>query len=191
MTSVLQVTSIKAHTFLYTVHWWYCVPKTVCNMRLDTLEVWYQEANVSTLLLVIRPQALKWKNTPNFSTDGLKNAKKNGKISHFENLDFWLWFKRKSFETKPLLLVMVHFMFHIMQTFGLSEIWGSEKKHPHFKLKSNCHTVGIRQNPASHNSFGKFSLGIWIYFRFFSIFVAKRRFSIESTQKMKFKVSCQ
>ena len=61
------------------------------------------------------------KKIPNFSTDGLKNAA-NGKISHFENLDFWLRFKRKSFETKPLLVVMVHCMFHIMKTFRLSQI---------------------------------------------------------------------
>ena len=32
----------------------YCVPQTVCNMRLDTLEEWYQEANVSTILLTNR-----------------------------------------------------------------------------------------------------------------------------------------
>ena len=44
---------------------------------------------------------------------------KNDKISHFENLDFWLRFKRKSFETKILLLDMVHGMFHIMKTFEL------------------------------------------------------------------------
>ena len=61
---------------------------------------------------------------------------------------------------------MVHCMFNIMKTFGLGTIRGS-KKNPHFKLKSNCDTVGIQQNPASHNSFGKFNLGIWIYFFFF------------------------
>ena len=27
------------------------VPQTVCNMRLDTLEEWYQESNVGTILL--------------------------------------------------------------------------------------------------------------------------------------------
>ena len=102
-------------------------------------------------------------------------TQKNGKISHFENLDFWLRFKRKSFETKPLLLVMVHCMFHIMKTFGLSQIWGSEKKHLHFKLKSNCDTVGIQQNPASHNPFGKFCLGIWIYFQFFFNFCSHEK----------------
>ena len=72
-----------------------------------------------------------------------------------------------------------------------TEISGIRKKHPHSKLKSNCDTVGIQQNPASHNPFGKFCLGIWIYFQFFSIFVATRRYLGEGIQKMKFQVSCQ
>ena len=75
-------------------------------------------------------------------------------------------------------------MFHIMETFGLSQIWGSEKKNPHFKLKFNCDTVGVQQNPASLNSFGKFYIGIWIYFQVFSFFVATRRFSIRVPKKL-------
>ena len=48
--------------------------------------------------------------------------RKNGKMSHFKNLDFWLRFKRKSFGTKTLLLVKVHCMIHIMKTFRLGQI---------------------------------------------------------------------
>ena len=32
----------------------YCMPQTVGHVRLDTLEEWYQEANVSTILLTDR-----------------------------------------------------------------------------------------------------------------------------------------
>ena len=82
-------------------------------------------------------------------------------------------------------------MFHIMETFGLSQIWGSEIKHLHFKLKFNCFTVGVQQNPAILNSFGKFYIEIWIYFQVFSIFVATSKYLSEGTQKSKFQVSCQ
>jgi len=44
-------------------------------LRLDTLEEWYQETNVSTILLTYRKQK-KEKNIPNCSTDGLKNLEK-------------------------------------------------------------------------------------------------------------------
>ena len=53
----------------------YCMPETVWNLRLDTLEEWYQEANVSTILLTNRKHKNE-KNIPNFSTDGLKNLEK-------------------------------------------------------------------------------------------------------------------
>ena len=60
----------------------YCMAQTVWNLRLDTLEEWYQETNVSTIFLTKREHENE-KNIPNFSTDGFKNAKKPGKISHF------------------------------------------------------------------------------------------------------------
>ena len=58
------------------------MPQTVCNLRLDTLEEWYQEANVSTILLTNRKQENEKKKIPNFSTDEHENAEKV-KISHF------------------------------------------------------------------------------------------------------------
>ena len=45
---------IVRQTFLPKLVQLYCVPQTVCNMCLDTLEEWYQEANVITICLTNR-----------------------------------------------------------------------------------------------------------------------------------------
>ena len=58
------------------------MPQTVWNLRLDTLEEWYQEANASTILLTYRKHQNE-KNIHNFSTDELKNLEKG------QNQPFW------------------------------------------------------------------------------------------------------
>ena len=61
---------------------YYCVPQTVCNMRLDTLEEWYQEANVSTILLTKRKPKNE-KKYPQLFHRWTEEIQKKGKMSHF------------------------------------------------------------------------------------------------------------
>ena len=135
-------------------------------------------------------ESTKMKKIYNFSTDGLKNLEKG------QNQPFWkfgflakIWKKIIWNQNSVISYGPLHVSYY--ENFWIKSNLRKWKKHPHFKLKSNCDTVGIQQNPASHNPFGKFCLGIWIYFQFFSIFVATRRYLGEGIQKMKFQVSCQ